>query len=101
MLCEAKLRASSSLRAPIGLAYADFGTYLVQQGDGTGHPRQYAYRTYCSHGLTAQTSYPCHVCQAVGHWMNEVAMMGIASVNSWRLMGPCVKFLVPCTFDVF
>ena len=50
-----------------GLAYADFGAHFIEQGDGAGHPRQYAYRTYCSHGLTAQTPYPCHVRQAVGH----------------------------------
>ena len=41
-----------------GLAYADFGAHFIEQGDGAGHPRQYAYRTYCSHGLTAQTPYP-------------------------------------------
>ena len=28
-------------------------------------------------------------------WMKEVAMMGIASINNWRRMGPSVRFLIP------
>ena len=28
-------------------------------------------------------------------------MIGNARLNSWRLMGPCVRFFVPCMFVLF
>ena len=28
-------------------------------------------------------------------WMKEVAMIGMANMNSWRRIGPSVRFLIP------
>ena len=46
-------------------------TYLrsnfIQVGKGIGHPGQNTYGTYCRYGLTAQTSHPCHIRQAISH----------------------------------
>ena len=28
--------------------------------------------------------------------INDVAMIGIARLNNWRLIGPCVRFFIPC-----
>ena len=96
MLCEAKLRASVSLRAPMDWpTLTSAPTLLSSAMEPDIHVSMPTAPTAATDSLPSLPTHAMSV-RLYAIWMKEVAMMGIARLKSWRLMGPCVSVRVPC-----
>ena len=97
MLCEANARASSRFCAPMDCATLTSDPTLFSRAiEPDIHVRMPTAPTAATASLPRRPTHAISV-RLYAIWMKEVAIMGIAKLNSWRLMGPCVRFLAPST----
>ena len=88
MLWEAKLRASSSLLAPIDCPTLTSAPTLLRRAmEPDIHVRIPTAPTAATASLPSLPTHAISV-RLYAIWINEVAIIGIARLNSWRLMGP-------------
>lgn len=96
MLCEAKARASSRFCAPMDWPTLTSDPTLFSRAiEPDIHVRMPTAPTAATASLPRRPTHAISV-RLYAIWMKDVAMMGIARPNSWRLIGPWVRFFAPC-----